>query len=553
MKYISLCLLFCLTLAIAFTQTPAGENDFNRSVLLSDMDRPWDISFSPDGQLWLTEARTYKIFRINNFGWTQNDSATTRTQIADVSVRRLFATNQNPWPEGGLLGLAFHPQFPHNPYVYVAYVYRFDGCLANNAGCFFRKRIERLEYDTLKQQLIVPSIPVEVAELPGSNDHNGGRLTIGADGKLYFSQGDTGAGQYRNVNRIHQSQDTLVLEGKILRFNPEPDSNLTGAAQWIPPDNPFLASGPNPHPSAIFSFGHRNPQGIVGAWAGGKPLLFATEHGPQCDDEFNLVVRRGNYGYPFVTGMADGNFNNISNGPFTAGPANGHPTEQENKVLLNIIEPLSTLGSTAANPNPDPVVPSGERPSVAPSGIDFYGSYTKTNIPGWGNSVLIATLKNTNRNPSVMRIKLNSSATTAEGLFEYWRENLRYRDIAIHPGGKDIYIITDEPIGKLIRYRFTGISDSLNALQNMAYRSAGNVTLSSATGWEVNFTGSLWQPATQPPAYTNPVTIRSGHTWLIDKDHTIAAGVKCQVLPGGLLEISPGKKLVVEDNALLHE
>jgi PQQ-dependent dehydrogenase (s-GDH family) len=553
MRYISLFFTFFFWSVTAFTQTPAGEDDFSRSILLTNLDRPWDITFSPDGQLWLTEARTYKIFRIHNFGSNETQSVTTRTQVADLSVRRLFPSNQNPWPEGGLMGLAFHPQFPEKPFVYIAYLYRFDGCLTNNAGCFFRKRIERLEYDTVTQQLIVGASPVEVAELPGSNDHNGGRLTIGADGKLYFSQGDMGAGQYRNINRKHQSQDTLFLEGKILRYNLEPDSNLNHTLQWIPADNPFKTSDTSSFRSAIFSIGHRNPQGIVGGWAGGKSFLFASEHGPQSDDELNLIERSGNFGYPFVTGLAEGNFNNINNGPFKAGPTNGQPTEQEYKMLLGIIEPLNTLGSTTATPNQDPVVPSGLRPSVAPSGIDFYGSYSQSNIPGWGNSVLIATLKNANRNPSIMRIKLNSSASASEGFFEYWKENLRYRDIAVDPGGKDIFIITDEAVGKLIRYRFTGTSYSQNAQQTMAYQSAGNVTLSSPEGWEVNFIGSLWQPATVPPVSTNPVTIQSGHTWLIDKDHTIQKGIKCQIFKGGIMEIMPGKKLIIEDHATLNE
>jgi aldose sugar dehydrogenase len=115
----------------------------------------------------------------------------------------------------------------------------------------------------------------------GNVNHDGGRVKFGPDGKLYWTTGDAQNGAL--------AQDVDSLNGKILRYNPDGS---------IPGDNPF----PN---SPVYSFGHRNPQGL--AWQPGSGRLYATEHGPSgspscCRDEVNLIEPGNNYGWPLITG-----------------------------------------------------------------------------------------------------------------------------------------------------------------------------------------------------------------------------------------------------------
>jgi glucose/arabinose dehydrogenase len=120
-----------------------------------------------------------------------------------------------------------------------------------------------------------------IDDIPGSNNHDGGRVKFGPDGKLYWTMGDAQTTRY--------AQNLKSLNGKILRLNPD---------GTIPTDNPL----PN---SYVYSYGHRNPQGL--AWQPGTGRLYATEHGPSgfqdcCRDEVNLIEPGKNYGWPVVRG-----------------------------------------------------------------------------------------------------------------------------------------------------------------------------------------------------------------------------------------------------------
>src|SRR5690606_33381973 len=108
---------------------------------------------------------------------------------------------------------------------------------------------------------------------------------------LFYSTGDMGAGQFSNGARTNHAQNADSYEGKILRFNLEPDKS---SAPWIPDDNPFNGRVE----SAVWSIGHRNPQGLAHALIGDRDLLYASEHGPYSDDEVNLIEPGANYGHP---------------------------------------------------------------------------------------------------------------------------------------------------------------------------------------------------------------------------------------------------------------
>jgi glucose/arabinose dehydrogenase len=166
--------------------------------------------------------------------------------------------------EGGVLGLALHPSFPRKPFVYVYYTYSDNRGLLNRVSRFTAEGNR-----AVKEEIILDGIP-------GGAIHNGGRLSFGPEGYLYITTGDAG--------EVSHAQDLNSLGGKFLRVTDE------GA---IPKDNPFG--------SAVYSYGHRNPQGFD--WAPNGNLI-ATEHGPRAHDEVNLILKGRNYGWPEVKGIA---------------------------------------------------------------------------------------------------------------------------------------------------------------------------------------------------------------------------------------------------------
>ena len=270
---------------------------------------------------------------------------------------------------------------------------------------------------------------VLVDTIPGSTDHNGGRLAIGpaspAGGAnfLFYSVGDMGSGHLGNAERMHHAQDLEYYEGKILRFNLTVDNDLDGFDPWIPNDNPFNSSE---RQSAVWSLGHRNPQGLVFSPGG---TLYESEHGPYSDDELNIIKRGHNYGWPLIVGFADGNYDGSKGGAGFGIPEVG--SEVGNRALIEMSFPYSEpIGSYfpvsqsevstyfSNDYNDTPPYPNYylQYPTVAPSGIDYYSSDA---IPGWQNSILMANLKLA----SVYRLKLSSDGSAIVGdTISYFRK-----------------------------------------------------------------------------------------------------------------------------------
>jgi glucose/arabinose dehydrogenase len=168
--------------------------------------------------------------------------------------------------EGGLLGLALHPEFEENGFVYLYLTTRTEEGLEN--------RVERyvLDGDELRERMVI------LSGIPGAENHDGGRMSFGPDGKLYITTGD--------AEQEERAQDRTSLQGKILRVNDDGS---------VPSDNPFG--------NEVWSYGHRNPQGL--AWDT-EGRLWSTEHGrsgiQSGFDEVNLIERGGNYGWPNIQG-----------------------------------------------------------------------------------------------------------------------------------------------------------------------------------------------------------------------------------------------------------
>ncbi|MBD8070116.1 PQQ-dependent sugar dehydrogenase [Bacillus sp. PS06] len=165
--------------------------------------------------------------------------------------------------EGGLLGFLLAPDFETSQLAYIYHTYR-EADMIKNRIVTLQKR-ENTWYET--KELL--------ADIPGARNHNGGRMKIGPDGLLYVTTGDAAIPEL--------SQDKKSLAGKILRMT------LDGE---IPTDNPF-------DQSYVYSFGHRNPQGL--AWDD-KGNLYSTEHGQSAHDEINFIEPGNNYGWPVIEG-----------------------------------------------------------------------------------------------------------------------------------------------------------------------------------------------------------------------------------------------------------
>ena len=432
---------FSIFLLLISTFSFAQTEQFSMRQLACGLSQPWEITFGPDGFLWATEANSYQITRI--------DPATGNAQlIIDLSDKKNFPNfnEADKWPQGGLQGLVFHPEFKDHPYLYLAYVYQFDGCLPDTQGCYFKTRIVRYNYAmntrTLSNEVVL------VDTIPGSTDHNGGRLAIDPDSKdqgfLFYGVGDMGAGQLGNSARPHHGQLPGYYEGKILRFNLLPDADLNYSDSWIPNDNPFNTPT---RQSAVWSLGHRNPQGLVFSPDG---ILYESEHGPYSDDEINIIKPGYNYGFPLVMGFADGNYDGSKAGGGSTMPAITSETANRASIQSNypygapiasfFPAPQSEVATFYTNDlhhTPPYANYYLQYPTSAPSGIDYYSSDA---IPGWKNSLLVTNLKLA----SVFRLKLSVNGTSiTSDTISYFQGLGRFRDLAISPDGTKIYVACD--------------------------------------------------------------------------------------------------------------
>jgi PQQ-dependent dehydrogenase (s-GDH family) len=227
-----------------------------------------------------------------------------------------------------------------------------------------------------------------------------------------------------------RARDWSKYQGKILRLN------LDGS---IPGDNP-LFNGVRSH---IYTYGHRNPQGLVFASNG---LLYSAEHGPSTDDELNVITAGGNYGWPLVAGYKDDRSYTYSNWSASSPepcktlkfsslniPASV-PKKNESDFTGSFIAPLVTFFTVPAGYE---LAKSGTA-TIAPSGLDLY---TSKAIPGWADSVIVAGM----RTGAIYRAKLSRDGTHVDGApLEYFKAATRYRDLAISPDGLRIYASTDD-------------------------------------------------------------------------------------------------------------
>lgn len=241
-----------LTQNQSLPQDSPGANQASEEIttVATNLQVPWEILLLPSRHILATQ-REGSLVIINLTTGARKTIAIPETEANG---------------EGGLLGAALHPDFSKQPWLYLYFTTKTGNRIINRVQRY------RLENDALSEPKII------VDNIPGGRFHDGGRIAFGPDGYLYITTGDAG------VENLAQDKNSLA--GKILRVTED------GAA---PGDNPFG--------SLVYSYGHRNPQGL--AWDGAS-RLWATEHGRSGKlsgyDELNLVSPGKNYGWPTIEG-----------------------------------------------------------------------------------------------------------------------------------------------------------------------------------------------------------------------------------------------------------
>ncbi|GJM35458.1 MAG: hypothetical protein DHS20C18_44590 [Saprospiraceae bacterium] len=231
------------------------ELDFRLDTVVNGLGVPWGLAFLPDGDMLIAE-RSGKFSR-----YREGEALHPIKGVPEVLAKG----------QGGLMDVEVHPNFANNQWIYLSYSKPQGG---NATTAIMRARLQGDEL--VDQKVIFEAQPYE-----STRHHYGSRLEFDKKGKLYFSVGDRG-----QRDRNPQKLDNHC--GKIHRINEDGS---------IPKDNPFVnVRGAK---SSIYSYGHRNPQGVAMHPQTGE--IWETEHGPRGGDEVNIINKGQNYGWPVIS------------------------------------------------------------------------------------------------------------------------------------------------------------------------------------------------------------------------------------------------------------
>ena len=336
--------------------------------VVDGLDHPWCLAFLPDGALLVTErAGRLRVVR---------DGVLDPAPVAGVPP--VYARSQ-----GGLFDVLPHPDFATNRLIYLSYAH---GTPQANST-----RVARARLDAEGDGAALTGLDVVFETVPDKDTpvHYGGRMVFLPDRTLLVTTGD--GFDYREAA---QRLDNLL--GKIVRIN---------ADGTVPDDNPFV-DRPDARPE-IWTYGHRNPQGIVHDPVSGR--VYMHEHGPRGGDELNIVVEGRNYGWPAISYGLD--YSGAVITPYTELPGMEQPVVQWT-------------------------------PSIAPAGLALYAGAA---FPDWSGDLLVAALADRN----VYRVDLEGGAVVGQQtLFD--EADARIRDVRVGPDGY-VYLLTDERDGRVLK------------------------------------------------------------------------------------------------------
>jgi glucose/arabinose dehydrogenase len=332
----------------------------------SGLNFPWSLAFLPDGGLLVTE-RTGQLIKI-----TDSDVSKLVTGLpTDIYVEG----------QGGLLEVVLHPDFSINRWLYFSYAVGDDD---KNALQVVRAKL-------IDNKLTEKKVVFTVTPFKSTPVHFAGRMAFLPDKTLLITSGD-GFDYREDAQRLNS------LLGKTIRINDD------GSA---PTNNPFVTENPDSPNNYVFSYGHRNHQGIL--YDAQRNVIFSNEHGPDGGDELNIIQAGVNYGWPVITRGLDYIGSRIS--PFTE--------------YANMQQPR--LDWT---------------PSIAPSGMAVHQGNLFSELNG---DLLVSVLKF----KEVRWLQMNGVKVVGQtSLFKELEQ--RIRDVRVHPDGS-IYILTDSENGKVLR------------------------------------------------------------------------------------------------------
>lgn len=369
MKIIAVAVLAALlTPSLSLAQTfKSSAGDISVETIAQGLVHPWALAFLPDGRMVVTE-RPGRIRIVTRDG---------KLSPALANVPKVFAVSQ-----GGMLDIVLDRNFARNKTIYFSYAEPFDG-----GG---RTALARATLDAETPKLDDVKVIYRQEGPPSRGGHFGGRIVQAADRNLFVTNGE----HFTDRDKAQTLDNDL---GKIVRVTPDGDA---------PKDNPFVGkSGARPE---IWSYGHRNPQGLAINPADGK--LWEQEHGAMGGDEINIIAPGKNYGWPLV-----------SYGVNYDGSAVGTGKQQ----MAGVEDPLWHW-----------------TPSIAPSGLMFYTGDLFTN---WKGSLFNGALKF--QLLSRLEIK-DGRIVKEERLLQGLNE--RIRDVRQGPDGA-LYLLTDNSAGRILR------------------------------------------------------------------------------------------------------
>ncbi|MGM0825083.1 MAG: PQQ-dependent sugar dehydrogenase [Pseudomonadota bacterium] len=348
------------------TKESQAEGAYQIETLAEGLEHPWSLAFLPDGRMLVTE-------RPGRLRLLSAEGETLETSLGGVP--EVFASGQ-----AGLFDVRLSPRFEDDRQLYLSYAC--GNGLANHT-CLAKATLGENGLEDVGE--IFRAQPAKQGAA-----HFGGRLAWLPDDTLILTLGD--GFDYRE-----QAQQLESHIGSIVRLNPDGS---------VPDDNPFVDR--DDARSAIYSYGHRNVQGLV--FDADNNRLIAHEHGPRGGDELNIIEAGANYGWPIATGGLDYTGARIT-------PYEDYPDTQAPRLEWT--------------------------PSIAPSGM---ARYTGELFPAWQGDLLVGALVN----KEVRRVRLSSdgSAEDLEGLFG--ELDARIRDVRVGPEGA-VYLLTDSPEGKVLR------------------------------------------------------------------------------------------------------